>query len=121
MYIYSVRPFSVSFVSTPKRKVVYLKESKIEKYLKDEVEKVGGQAFKFTSPGTAGVPDRIVLHKGKSYFVELKAPGKKLRALQEYQKRQFKMLGFKVYVIDNLEKVEVFINEIQSTRLPRDS
>lgn len=91
-----------------------MRESKLEKFLKDEIEKLEGKAFKFTSPGNAGVPDRIVLLDGKTYFVELKAPGEKLRALQKYRKRQFKKLGFKIYVIDSMEKVEEFINEIHT-------
>lgn len=87
-------------------------EKKIERHLVKEIEKLKGKAYKFTSPSNAGVPDRIILIKGKAYFVELKAPGKKLRPLQEFQKQQFEKLGFKVYVIDSLEKVEEFINEI---------
>lgn len=92
-----------------------MRESKLEKILKDEVEKLEGKAFKFTSPGNAGVPDRIVLLRGETYFVELKAPGEKLRALQKYRQRQFKKLGFKIYVIDSMEKVEEFINEIHTS------
>ena len=73
---------------------------------------MGGKAFKFSSPGNNGVPDRIVLYKGKSYFVELKKPGKELRPLQRVVSKKFKLLGFKVYVIDNIEKVGEFIDEI---------
>ena len=36
-------------------------ESSIENRLKKEIEKLGGKALKFVSPGIAGVPDRIVL------------------------------------------------------------
>lgn len=76
------------------------------------VEKLGGKAFKFSSPGNNGVPDRIVLLDGKCYFVELKKQGEDLRPLQKVVKKRFKKLGFKVYVIDSLEKVGEFINEI---------
>mgnify|MGYP001603998362 CR=1 FL=1 len=55
-----------------------MRESGIEKRLKKEIEKIGGKALKFVSPGVIGVPDRIVLlPHGKIIFVELKAPGKK--------------------------------------------
>lgn len=87
-------------------------EKSIEKKLKDEIEKMGGKAFKFSSPGNNGVPDRIVLFKGKSYFVELKKPGEDLRPLQKVVRKRFKKLGFKVYVIDSYEKVGEFVNEI---------
>ena len=89
-------------------------ESKIEKKLNEEVQKLGGKAFKFVSPGKSGVPDRIVmLPGGIIYFVELKAPGKKMRALQEYRAKEFRRLGFDVRCIDTIEKVEVFIREVK--------
>lgn len=88
-------------------------ESKIEAKLKCEVENLGGLALKFTSPGMAGVPDRLVLlPKGKIYFVELKAPGKKLRPLQLKRKEQLESLGFKVYVMDSYEKIDLFLQEV---------
>lgn len=88
-------------------------ESKIENRLKKEVEKIGGLSLKFTSPGTAGVPDRLVLlPKGRLYFVELKAPGKKLRPLQLKRKEQLEALGFKVYVIDSYKGIDEFTREM---------
>ena len=88
-------------------------ESKIEKRLKRQVEKIGGLALKFTSPGMAGVPDRLVLlPKGRIAFVELKAPGKILRPLQLKRKEQLEALGFKVYVIDSYKKIDEFIEEM---------
>ena len=89
-------------------------ESKIELKLKKEVEKIGGLSLKFTCPGMAGVPDRLVLlPKGKMFFVELKAPGRKLRPLQLKRKEQLESLGFKVYVIDSYEKIQLFLNEVK--------
>lgn len=88
-------------------------ESRIENKLKLEVEKHGGMALKFVSPGMAGVPDRIVLMKSeKVVFVELKAPGKKMRPLQIKRKKQLEALGFKVYLIDSLKKIEEFIEKV---------
>jgi len=59
------------------------------------------------------VPDRIVLlPNGNVVFAELKAPGKNLRPLQIKRKEQLETLGFKVYVIDSYEKVDVFIQEV---------
>lgn len=71
--------------------------------------------MKFTSPGTDGVPDRIILlPNGKMAFAETKAPGKELRPLQKTRKRQLESLGFKVYVIDNTEMIGGVLDEIQS-------
>ncbi len=71
-------------------------------------------ALKFVAPGMAGIPDRLVLlPRGRIYFVELKAPGKNLRPLQVKRKRQLEALGFKVYVIDSYEKIQLFIDEVK--------
>ncbi|MFA9398381.1 MAG: VRR-NUC domain-containing protein, partial [Clostridiaceae bacterium] len=73
-------------------------EKEIEGMLTKEVKKRGGWALKFISPGINGVPDRLVLMSGgKIAFVELKAPGKKMRPLQIKRKRQLESLGFLVY------------------------
>ncbi|MCB7337194.1 VRR-NUC domain-containing protein [Enterocloster aldenensis] len=91
-------------------------ESSIERILARKVKKMGGLAVKFVSPGLDGVPDRIVLLPGrKMAFVELKAPGKKLRALQEKRKRQLESLGFPVYVIDGVEQIGGVLDEICAT------
>jgi G:T-mismatch repair DNA endonuclease (very short patch repair protein) len=90
-----------------------MREKQIETRLRKEVNQIGGLALKFTSPGTAGVPDRIVLlPKGRVVFVELKAPGVKLRPLQLKRKKQLENLGFKVHVIDSYKKVDEFIREV---------
>lgn len=51
-----------------------VREGKVEKYLVDEIEKIGGTAYKFVSPGRLGVSDRIVCYKGIVVFVEVKSP-----------------------------------------------
>jgi hypothetical protein len=88
-------------------------EKKIEDKLRRDVKTMGGIALKLTSPGMAGVPDRLVLiPKGRIYFVELKAPGRSLRPIQLKVKRQLESLGFKVCVIDSYEGVEMFLQEV---------
>jgi hypothetical protein len=91
-------------------------EKDIEHKLVMEVKRVGGLALKFTSPGMVGVPDRIILMpNGKIAFAELKAPGKKPRAIQVKRINQIRQLGFKVYVIDNTQMIGGVIDEIQAT------
>lgn len=93
-----------------------MRESVIERKFTLEVKKRGGLAVKFVSPGFDGVPDRLVLFPGgRVAFVELKAPGKKMRPLQLKRARQFTALGFKVYCIDNTEMIGGVLNEIQTT------
>ena len=95
-----------------------MEEQKIEKRLKKEIELIGGKALKFISPGTSGVPDRIVLLPGgKVIFVELKAPNKEMRAMQKLRKKQFEKLGQKVLCIDSIGGVMNLIKEIESNAI----
>ena len=90
-----------------------MNEGSIEKRLKMKVKQNGGFAFKLISPGFAGVPDRLVLFQGAQVaFVELKAPAKKLRALQRKRKSQIEALGFNVYTIDSYEDIETLLQEM---------
>lgn len=75
----------------------------------------GGVCWKFTSPGTAGVPDRIVLTpSGRIAFVEVKAPGEKPRPLQRIRIKTLRRLGFKVFVLDSPDHIGGIVDEIQT-------
>ena len=90
-----------------------MREKIIEKELVRAVKDKGGIAPKFTSPGFDGMPDRLVLLPGgRMAFVELKAPGKKPRALQMARHRLLRRLGFKVYVIDKIDQIDSVLEEI---------
>ena len=90
-----------------------MKEYAVEKHLIRKAQARGGACLKFTSPGTAGVPDRIViLPGGKIGFAELKAPGKKPRRLQKAVIRDLYRRGCRVATIDNLKSVEGFIRRL---------
>ncbi len=90
-------------------------ERAIEQRLVEAVRKAGGLCPKFVSPGWDGVPDRIVLLPGgKLGFVELKAPGQKLRPLQRRRREQLERLGFRVFVIDGVEQIGGVLHEILS-------
>ncbi|MEN6350982.1 MAG: VRR-NUC domain-containing protein [Syntrophomonas sp.] len=90
-----------------------MQESQIEKVLICLVKQRGGLALKFISPGMAGVPDRLILLPGgKIAFVEVKAPGKRLRLLQVKRKRQLEALGFLVYCLDDVAMIGEILDEI---------
>ena len=92
-----------------------MREKYVEQQLRQQVLRCGGLCEKWNS-GTSGWPDRIVLMPdGKIGFVELKAPGKKARVLQEHRHEQLRKLGFKVFVVDDVRKIGGVINEIQTT------
>jgi hypothetical protein len=83
-----------------------LSEKQIEKKLVKAVKQRGGLAPKLISPGMDGMPDRMVLLPGECIlFVEVKAPGRKPRPLQELRHRQLTELGFEVYVLDDPEQI----------------
>lgn len=92
-------------------------ESIIEKYLVSEVKKQGGTAYKFVSPGHAGVPDRLcLLPNGTLFFVELKATGKTMRPLQDRQIERIRTYGQRVYVADSREKIKEIL-ELEGRRV----
>ena len=88
-------------------------EKTIEMQLVKTVKQMGGRAVKFISPGLDGVPDRLVLlPNGKIAFIEVKAPGKKPRALQLARHEMLRRLGFKVYVLDSTIKIQEILDEM---------
>ena len=93
-----------------------MREKQIENKLASEVKKAGGIALKFVSPSFDGMPDRLVLiPDGHIAFVELKAPGKKPRPLQLARHRLLRSLGFRVYIIDNVEQIGGMLDEVQAS------
>ena len=92
-----------------------MRENEIEAKLVAAVKAAGGVCWKFVSPGTAGVPDRIILMPmGRIAFVEVKAPGESPRKLQLARHRFLRLLGFKTFVLDNPEQIGGILDEIQT-------
>lgn len=90
-----------------------VREANLEKRLVREVESRGGICWKFVSPGMNGVPDRIILvPSGRTYFVEMKAPGKKMRPLQRKRATELQDVGFQVYCLDSNQGIHDFIQEV---------
>ncbi|MCH4014854.1 MAG: VRR-NUC domain-containing protein [Solobacterium sp.] len=89
-------------------------EKQIEQSLVTAVRKAGGWCPKFISPGLNGMPDRIVLMPGgRIAFVEVKAPGQKPRKLQIRRHARLKVLGFRVFVLDDPKEIPDIITAIQ--------
>lgn len=90
-----------------------MQESTLERRLVREVKGIGGQAPKWVSPGNRGVPDRLViLPDGRTLYVEMKAPGKRLSPLQAKWAKTLQNLGHKVYKIDCDADINRFIAEV---------
>ena len=93
-----------------------MRERVIEAAFVKAVHKAGGRAYKLNSQTANGLPDRLVLFfPAKTVFVELKAPGGKMRPLQEKRKRQLEQLGFLVFCVDSTDQIEEVLHAIQST------
>ena len=99
-----------------------MRESSIERRLVDGIKRVGGMALKFTSPGHAGVPDRLVLLPGgRMVFVELKTKTGNLTPLQIETHNRLRALGAEVRTLYGKEYVEGFLREICPVGLPKRS
>lgn len=90
-----------------------MRERDIEGKLAKAVRQLGGMCPKLVCPGFDGMPDRLVLLPGgRIAFVEVKAPGRKPKRLQEKRHMQLRELGFPVYVLDNPEQIPGIMNEV---------
>lgn len=93
-----------------------MREKTVEQKLVSEVKKAGGICPKWVAPGFDGVPDRIAMFpSGRIAFVEVKAPGEKPRPLQAARHVLLRRLGFRVYILDEIEKIGGMIDEIRTT------
>ena len=90
-----------------------MREKQIEHKLVQAVKAEGGICPKLVSPGTDGMPDRMVLlPEARIGFVEVKAPGQKPRLIQERRHAQLRDLGFQVSVLDDPEQIPGIIREV---------
>lgn len=85
-------------------------EKAIERYLVDEVKKLGGVCLKYSNQNMAGYPDRLILLPGAiTIWVELKSKGKHTTALQDIRLRALNKLGYDTYICDNKEAIDKII------------
>lgn len=91
-----------------------MKEKRIEQQLVKAVKDADGMCPKLVSPGTDGMPDRLVLlPEGHMGFVEVKAHGKKPRPLQLKRHEQLRDLGYAVSVLDDPCQIPDILEEIR--------
>lgn len=86
-------------------------EKHIERKVRKLVKDLGGELYKFVSPGYNGMPDRLlVLIDRPPVFIEFKDKGKKLQPLQQARLEELEALGQVVKWFDNYEDAEAFIH-----------
>jgi len=61
--------------------------------------------------GHRGAPDRAVMRDGRTFYVELKAPGKKVPAYQAREHQRLRDVGQIVCIIDSFEAVDQFVRD----------
>ena len=80
-----------------------MKESSIESTVCKHAQKLGLLQYKFTSPGRAGVPDRLLIAPdGTVFMIEFKTPTGRLSPLQINEHRRLSEHNVAVYVVDNV-------------------
>lgn len=81
-------------------------------YLKKAFKAIGGECRKCHWEGRVGAPDILVLLKGRHFFIEVKAPGKKPEKYQEREITRLKSAGFAVFVVDSPEAIDNLIKSL---------
>lgn len=89
------------------------RENKVEKYLDDEVKKLGGITRKWVSPGRSGVPDRIIILQGEVCFVEVKTEEGKMSARQVRECQQLNEAEARVVVVYGKSGVDQLMLNIE--------
>jgi hypothetical protein len=75
-------------------------ETDVEKYLFNKARANGWLAWKFTSPGTTGVPDRVLVGPhGRVVWIEVKQPTGRLSARQRVRLGELDALGHDTRVV----------------------
>lgn len=88
-------------------------EKVVERKLVELVKINGGMCIKLLCDQLIGLPDRMCLFPGhKIVFVELKTTGQKPKRIQTHMHNKLRTLGFRVEVIDTVESVANFIDDI---------
>lgn len=88
-------------------------EKVIERKLVEAVKANGGMCIKLLCDNLLGLPDRMVLMPhSKIAFVELKTTGQKPRRIQVFMHNKLRNLGFRVEIIDTVEGVNNFVEDI---------
>ncbi len=85
----------------PKR--IEFLEKDIERKVVAYCQRHGYYCRKLSTPGCRGVPDRMIAKGGLVLFLELKRPGEKPTALQEYEMDSLTKAGLKADWADSYE------------------
>lgn len=95
-----------------------MREASIERAFVREMKTAGITTIKLQLAHDVAWPDRLVLLPGgRVAWVELKAPGKKARALQAHRQKMLRELGHSVITTDKLATAILFVRSQFSAAL----
>lgn len=89
-------------------------EGKIENYLIKQAKAHNFLCYKFTSPSSSGVPDRILIGNGKTIFIETKSSTGKTRELQDEVIQEMREHGACVFVANTKQKIDNIITYLST-------
>lgn len=86
-----------------------MRESKIEREVKQWARRQGILPLKMSPTGTAGYPDDVFLFAGRCAFIEFKSPIGRLRPLQEVRIAELQRFGYPVAVVRTVQEGREFL------------
>ena len=87
-------------------------EASIERYFVNLCKKHGILQYKVSSPTISGFPDRMIIHKGSVYFIELKKLSGRLSLRQIRLHDDFLSAGIKITIIKTKKEVDFLIDKL---------
>lgn len=94
---------------------VTVSEASTEKSFCNYALKRGCLPYKLSSPGNRSLPDRMILCPGGFvFFIEFKAPGKKMTKHQTLVAERIRKLGFVVVMFDNADNARRYLDAVLS-------
>ena len=85
-------------------------EKKIENLVWHYAESKGVMQRKFVSPAHIGVPDRLFIYRGITFFIEFKQSGKTMTPAQLRESLAIRKAGAAVFTVDDVTEGKMLID-----------
>jgi Holliday junction resolvase-like predicted endonuclease len=83
-----------------------MSETSLKVAVKRYLRSIGAMTIKVSDRFTSGIPDLIVIHNGRTLFIELKTPTGVVSNLQKYTIEQINEHKGEAYVCRSVEEVK---------------
>lgn len=92
-------------------------EREIELHFVARMRKYGFKVLKMTTPGTAGIMDRLIMFPSYApappEFVEFKKPGGKLTLIQQYLHKEYRQRGLTIHPhVSSMEEADALADTL---------